>query len=451
MKIQALLVTLLLISVTGSAQQDPCAFAGTVEDYINQTPERLAGAEDKTKAELASRANGDGLTRGRVDLLRRAFVAMDMGEVVEEEGRLVFNFNPDLLELDTLGQISPRVIVHEASLFEPLNEEIETFPEDVRQSRKDALTKELGDLDDVEVRLRLTPLFGMPDQQLQAVATEIFNPVYAEVMQPVARVVAENLAELTATLKAEKLSPNVADVCRSSKARSQYLEIVELVETKVTETLEAFRTKLDERFFFALADLIEGQPRLIGEVAFRRREGAAGPDEGTASLRFEIGTRSYRGWKSWAKKNSKALDAASVQEYLKGFQNTLPLFSLTADYTDISDFEIPLPGEAEPFRKDGGRKLTATLNGGIYLGTSRDHRLALEAKYDQVSGDGQPDRFVSTLSWIEQLNAGLAQITGGSELVVSVVYANKPEFRGEVDEDLGLRAGLKWSVGGVKD
>ena len=146
----------------------------------------------------------------------------------------------------------------------------------------------------------------------------------------------------------------------------------------------------------------------------------------------------------------KGFALASAQEYLKGFQGTLPLFSLTADYTDTSDFEIPLPGGTETFSQDGGRKISAALNGGIYLGTSRAHRLALEAKYDWASSNRQ-DRFVSTLTWTEKPDAVIGKITGGSDIVVSLVYANKPEFRGEVDEEFGMRAGLKWSFGGIKE
>ena len=65
-------------------------------------------------------------------------------------------------------------------------------------------------------------------------------------------------------------------------------------------------------------------------------------------------------------------------------------------------------------------------------------------EYDEVS------RLVGTLSWVASLGPELARLAGGSELVVSLVWADKPEFRGEVDEELGVHAGLKWSFDGTK-
>jgi hypothetical protein len=35
--------------------------------------------------------------------------------------------------------------------------------------------------------------------------------------------------------------------------------------------------------------------------------------------------------------------------------------------------------------------------------------------------------------------------------VTTLVYANKPEFHGEVKKDFGVHAGLKWSFGEGKN
>lgn len=461
-KLTILALALLLGPVAGRAQQDPCAFKGTVEDFFKsdqkaKTETAAQEAKTETAAEMASRTNDDGLAGGRLDLLRRAFIALNLGEVTDEEGAMVFNFNPDRLDFDTMGQFSPRFVVHEATLFAPLETKIGTLPESERQSAKDALNKDLQDLDDVEIRLRWTPRFSTPGQDLQTVATDIFIPVYASTVQAEFKDVAKALAFLEASIQAAGLDPEKAtavEFCNKEEPRKKFLELAERFNTETAKAIANLRKELSDHFFFALADLIEGQPKFVGEAVLHQRQGAAGPDEGTASLRFEIGPRSYWGWKRWAKSTGKALDAGSAQEYLKGFQGTLPLLSLTVDYTNTSDFEIPLPGGTETFSQDGGRKVSANLQGGVYLGTSRAHRLGLEAKYDWASGDRQ-DRFVSTLSWTEKPDAALGeafkQFTGGSDIVVSLVYANKPEFRGEVNQDLGLRAGLKWSFGGTKE
>ena len=49
------------------------------------------------------------------------------------------------------------------------------------------------------------------------------------------------------------------------------------------------------------------------------------------------------------------------------------------------------------------------------------------------------DRWVSTLTLSQR-------VSEEASLAVSLIYANKPEFRGMVDEELSARAGLKFEV-----
>jgi len=191
----AVLAFSLLLGCTAGAlaQDDPCASALSYEDYVFQVTEQVsnevngksatavdaatATATAETKAQLASRANADGLTGNRLDLLHRAFVALGLGQVDEDEGQLVFNFNPDFLDLD-IGQFSPRVIVHDPVLFTALDEQIGTLPDATRQATKDSFQKQLGELDDIEAQVRWTNASGTPDAVIQELASDIFQPAY---------------------------------------------------------------------------------------------------------------------------------------------------------------------------------------------------------------------------------------------------------------------------------
>lgn len=87
-------------------------------------------------------------------------------------------------------------------------------------------------------------------------------------------------------------------------------------------------------------------------------------------------------------------------------------------------------------------------NAGGFLDEARQRRWELKASYEDLSDDpARQDRFVGSRSWVEKLSPELVPLVGGSELVVSLVYANKPELRGDVDEEFGTRAGRKWSLG----
>jgi len=59
---------------------------------------------------------------------------------------------------------------------------------------------------------------------------------------------------------------------------------------------------------------------------------------------------------------------------------------------------------------------------------------------EDISNDPmRQDRWVSTLTLSQR-------VSEESSLAVSLVYANKPEFRGMVDKELSARAGLKFEV-----
>jgi hypothetical protein len=501
-KTAILVLTLLLGCTTAALAQDddPCASDLTYGAYLERLSEQVSdrvngkaattaatdAAKAETKSQLASRANADGLTDSNLDLLHRAFVALGLGQVDEEEGQLVFNFNPELLDLD-IGKFSPRVIVHDPVLFTALDKQIGTLPEAIRQSTKDSFEKELEELDDVEARLRWTNASSTPDAIIQELASDIFQPAYAAAgakfqalgdrelsfRQQIGKALQEEAARIRkeASDKAEEEDVAetsqdseeppppvvetmlVSEICKVPVAKKHFQDLDADVRARGTAGLTTLRDALTKARFFDLADLIEGEPRFTIEAAYRSRDDAAGPDERSASLRYEFGNISYRDFKDWAGKNSKAIKgegaSASVGEYLdtqKG-RKALPKFSVSIDYSSSPELRIPLAAGMPDFVQPDASKITGMARGGWYFGDGRDRRIELEANYDDVSDDpARQDRFVGKLSWVEKLS-GMAQAVAGSDLVVTLVYGSKPEFRGEVDEELGVRFGLKWSLG----
>lgn len=464
MKIRRLIALplLLLAAIPAIAQEDPCASPSlTLEEFVEKSSEQVSNdfnataskAKAATKAEMASRANGDGLTENRLDLLKRAFLALNLGQVEQKDENLIFNFNPDTLNFETAGQFSPRVIVHKAELFAPLEQAIDALPEDVRQSRKDTLQKEIGDLDDVEASLRWTQASGTPRAALQRVATEIFEPESAKA-RPDFAALAQGLAQTAGEIRQKLGNPAgpipLASVCENPETRAILLRMAGDIQTQGTQGLTTLRNALNGTLFFKLADLIDGQPRLSAEGSFRRRGNGAGPDERALGLRFDMGTVSYWGFKRWAARRKLSVNAAAVQQYLDEHAPSTPNVTVTVDYTKTPEFSILLPVDATRFSHPESHTIIASAKGGTYFGGGRVHRIEADLSYADVTDNpARQDRFFGTLSWVEKLNPTLAQALGGSDLTVTLVYANKPEFRGEVQHELSLRAGLKWSVGGT--
>lgn len=470
-KTAILVLSLLIGSRTAAlAQDDPCASALSYGDYVTEltatisnevngkTAPAAAAATGETKSQLAARANADGLTDNRLDLLHRAFVALGLGQVDEEEGQLVFNFNPEFLDLD-VGQFSPRVIVHDPVLFKALDEKIGTLPEAIRQTTKDSFEKQLGDLDDVEARVRWTNASSTPDAILQEIASDIFQPAYDSAARAEFQAISQQELSFRKLIAGDLSVPEsevgttpVSRICAVPSAKVHFLEFVSDLRTRGKNALTTLGNALTEAHFFDLADLIDGEPHFTLEASFRRRDDAAGPDERTASLRYELGNISYREFKKWAEEKNKDKDAASVQEYLETqkARKALPKLSVSVDYSSSPELRIPLAAGTPDFVQPNSYTISGVARGGWYFGGERDRRLELDATYDDVRDDpNRQDRFIGTLSWVEKLS-GLAQTVAGSDLVVTLVYANKPKFRGEVDEELGLRFGLKWSLGDPK-
>jgi hypothetical protein len=89
-------------------------------------------------------------------------------------------------------------------------------------------------------------------------------------------------------------------------------------------------------------------------------------------------------------------------------------------------------------------------------------RLAVSAVYGQnigaVKPDGRRARLDASLTYEDfsddplRQNRGIANFTltypllEGFFLTLGAVYATKPEFRGEVDEELGARAGITYKI-----
>jgi hypothetical protein len=410
----------------------------------------------------AARPSSDGLSQGgRLDLLRRAFVGLGIGQVTGEEGQLVFNFNPDALHLESFGQFSPRIIVHQAAIDGTLDEHIDTLDEGLRTPARDDLKKNLGDLDDVEYALRWTPKAFEPAADLKEVASALLDAAVEANLSGIGNKTSEAKAIIAKALGVSSdtdlfaQSISMVDVCGNTTARATLEGAVQELRTDIPLANAKLEKDLGLNGFTRLADLIEGNPRLVVSGNYRQRSGAAGPDTMSVDVTYQWGQVSYRAAKRLAKeKGIASLNADFLDAYFEDhgrLEGAAPLFSLVGSYAETNSFLVPIAGVNDPFRRDAGHKLSIKGTAARYFGGGRDRKLEFTAAYDDVSNDASlQDRFVADLTWVEKLSDTLAQAVGGSEFVASLVWANKPEFLGDVDQDFGLRAGLKWSLGNGK-
>lgn len=450
---------------------DPCSFAGGLDSYLNAllgeqisagarerpalqaSAEKVAneGADDSTK-----RPEGEGAGGGGLDAYKKLFVALELGSISEEDKALTFNIRPDWLDFGSFGSASMRAVVREPAIFSELVSALDALPGEVGAPAKKDLEEELADTDDVEYQLRWDFGSRAASSQASRIASVIFDASYDAALGDSRREAAEAIARIVQKLTAfegvDEETP-LAQVCATQPEARRQLEAARAVADSILNAnLEELGSALSRMRFREVGDLMEGQPRFALDAAYRSRADAVGPNTTTARALFQMGDRSFWSWGRWAKRNGRSLDIEGLGDYLSGKNSRAggrSTLKLAAEYSETSGYAFDRPEVGLTLDMPKAKIFAATLSVGRSLSEARRSRVDLEARFEDASGDPtRNDRFVSTLSWTQKLSDGLATMAGGSNLVVAAVYANEPEYRGDVDKELSLRAGLKWSIDG---
>ena len=185
---------------------------------------------------------------------------------------------------------------------------------------------------------------------------------------------------------------------------------------------------LEDVGFFRLADLLEWEPRWHAEGSYRDRAGAVGPDEAKVRLRYEIGTVRIATFRRWAERNGKNDDeVAAAIAFLDALPKPLPAFSFKLDYSRPGLFDRH-PGATAPFEADAVKTCRRRCAGG-FIAHARQQRWLVEATYEDPQRRSSPAGSLRRHAELDRKRRpDLAQLTGGSDLVVSFVYANSRSF-----------------------
>lgn len=203
--------------------------------------------------------------------------------------------------------------------------------------------------------------------------------------------------------------------------------------------------------YFRLADLINNQPQLHFEAMYRDRDDTVGPSEWGIKATYEHGFGDVNGLRQQCK---DGLTAPVTNENIPCYRNFLNTrqgkikaanrLAVSAEYVDMKDLRFELPDDDFVFTLGAGSKWIAS---GVYGRSlivddegNDSSRLDVEAKYEDVTGDPmRQSRLVATATYTQNL-------FDGNVLSLSVVWAERPEYRGEVDEEFSARAGLKFKI-----
>ena len=135
------------------------------------------------------------------------------------------------------------------------------------------------------------------------------------------------------------------------------------------------------------------------------------------------------------------LDQRDVKE---GLANGSIRFKFSAEYTQLQRMEFSLADMAFTYLADPVEHLTVSAGFGRYFGRElvgrKRARFDATASYEDFSDDPlRQDRGLAKLTVIYPVSEGFF-------LSLGAVYATKPEFRGDVDEEISARAGFTYKV-----
>lgn len=396
------------------------------------------------RAQVLDAASADavsGAASNLRDLLSLFVAGLDLGELSGDGQNLVLALNPQILDWGR-GQGSGKVTMREAEISERL---LMALPEEVREARKTALLDGLNEFDDVELALTWTwesSRIGRDPSDYTALIEALPNAFDSGISSEQA------MQRLLASLDAG-----------AEPSREQ----VEHAAREQARDLASWKAVLDEHGYFRVGELISNQPQLYADFTGRFRDELIGQDEYGLSVTWESGVANVNG----LLRRCATERAGAPQTRIDRMQAVTPgcysrfledhavdwskRWKVKVEYAETQSDAVELPADDLFLDLDSAHTFRVTGGFGFDLpplpetGNSPP-RLDFEAKYEDVSDDEvrSDDRLTASLTFTQK-------VTDSSAATLSVVYANKPELLGEVDEELSARVGLKFSLDKEKD
>ena len=454
-----LLFTLISLSAS-QAQESPCLDDPQGEPCPEEKQE-LSDLEQKACEHFAQEASKEisqssldalgavtdaGAAGSLLDLLPNLIGSLGFGDLLDEEGTLT------LEHIWTPGDAQVRLAIAgmfhlEPGLFQPLEDALQkALSEEDFMQQKSILLEEIGESDRIDLRLRLAFERDLAGRRMGRDFAD-----YEDLFKGYLDQVAES--------EIRKRQGPMLD-------RAEFQKRHELVEDP-----EEFKKVVEEadpellNGYDRLGDLVANQPQFILTGLYSSRNGNTGPDEISATVDYEMGLNgNVNDFISWSQKNQRDRCSVITEDnkkkpsyecllaYLKAKPKAgekMDRFKFSLNYSRVDAFEPAITLPDFTFQTDEAEKWTGSLTYGrelpglklfpsIQNDSEEAMRFDLKASYEETSGDPMmQSRFVATATLSQKL-------TACTVFSVSGVYANRPQFRGEVDEEFSTRFGIKY-------
>jgi hypothetical protein len=235
------------------------------------------------------------------------------------------------------------------------------------------------------------------------------------------------------------------------KHRARYIELTSAFILAASRSKNELAANLKDANFYQVLDLINNQPQLVGSVEYRARDEVVGPDEFKAVVSYESGGPNIKALRRYSKDHcATEMDVRCLAAYLddpevrEELANGSVRYKLSLEYSELQQMDFTLANTAFNFLAEPVKHLTASAAMGFYYGKQlvgrKRARFDATASYEDFSDDPlRQDRGVAKLTVTYPISEGFF-------LSLGAVYATKPEFRGDADEEISARAGFTYKI-----
>lgn len=484
-KLRALLIGFAIgaWAISAAAQDPTCADTDTILKCFNKfanpdappDPVALTAATDAARDEelvAQARLGVESLLRKQAGLegtdspiaaaltnfLPLLTARLDRGAVHDDDLGLRIELNE--LLLPTSDDVKLQVILHDAALFEAIEQ---ALPAATRDTRKAEFAKLIDNTDDVTFSFSWSPVGERIGRTHKLEATYL-SPLLGEVQRAVVEEFSgEDLSfgmftqELGETVFAdrEELPLDVPLSELRFDERTQLMARLPAYASNQRAAAERIHSLAEANRLFDFADLADNQPQLIVSVAGRARPKLVGPDQVTARVSYEHGFQNVNSFrrKCDAKRAGAADYLGCFKDYLADNAEDIAekdrlAFSISYRFNDDYDFSSPVDSILLDLPKEHELSASFSFTRLLQLKIKGDKdktRIAVNAEYEtHFSDPNRNDRFVASASVSRTLGAGFT-------LGFGLVYANKPEFRGAADHEVTANLGLNFSFDRPKE
>ena len=386
------------------------------------------------------------------DFLPRLGVALLVPGLEGDDEALAVKFNEGWTGLG--AQIG--VQLNQPELFAPL---VDSVPLSLREAARSRLEDDLEDQDDVSFSFALNletrrwgRRFAPHSAEVRALVGGFLPGIDAEVEAA--------LTELGPRLVTVAMAPDraAAPECRLADRSERQLDCYESQDANdlaaalralaepVARRLAANQVLLAESGLEALATLLGNQPQLNLSASYNYRADPVGPDQGSLSFRFEHGFRNLnwlRGQCGGALTSGCFQQAMGSSDARDELAKARRLYA-QVDVSYIADYDASLPEGMVRVVADRSLEVKLDFGYGQYFGRLSDgpRRSRVDFGFGGViseEGDLRNDRLIGKLTYTLPVSDQFSAVLGG-------IWANKPEFVGDVDRNLSANLGVTYKL-----